>query len=146
MALPKISKKRLETEKRREQILQMKLYGLRHNQIAKKLGISEVAVSKHVQQAYKKLQNRNDGLALELIMTEGLRLDRMHQSIWEAATKGGKTAIDQVLKIMERRAKLFGLDAPVKTAQTNIEGTETAWDKMTDEELMARLEELEAKT
>lgn len=34
--------------------------------------------------------------------------------------------MDRILKVMERRARLLGLDAPVKTAMTNPDGTEEA--------------------
>ncbi len=37
------------------------------------------------------------------------------------------------------------MDAPAKIAQTNIDGTETAYDKMTEEELEARIKELDEK-
>lgn len=47
---------------------------------------------------------------------------------------------------MERRAKLFGLDAPNKIAQTNTEGTEDKYSQMSEEELDVRLRELYQKT
>jgi len=52
--------------------------------------------------------------------TEGARLDRMQRAVWPAAISGDIKAGAQVLRIMERRARLFGLDAPTKVevAQT----------------------------
>jgi len=38
------------------------------------------------------------------------RLDAMQAAIWDDAMNGHLGAIDRVLKIMERRAKLLGLD------------------------------------
>ena len=35
---------------------------------------------------------------------------------------GNYHAVDRVLKIMERRAKLLGLDAPAKVTQTTVDG------------------------
>ena len=46
---------------------------------------------------------------------------------------------------MERRSRLLGLDAPNKIAQTNIDGTEDRFDQMSDEELEARIKELDEK-
>jgi hypothetical protein len=43
------------------------------------------------------------------------RLDDMLLAIWPLARKGHLGAVDRVLKIEERRAKLLGLDAPVKS-------------------------------
>lgn len=38
------------------------------------------------------------------------RCDRMQLGLYERATKGDEKAIDRVLRIMDRRAKLLGLD------------------------------------
>ena len=40
----------------------------------------------------------------------------MLQGLWPRARKGEAAAVDRVLKIGERRAKLLGLDAPTRTA------------------------------
>jgi len=45
--------------------------------------------------------------ALEL-----LRLDELLNALWDTAIAGDLKAVDRVLKVMERRAKLLGLDAP----------------------------------
>lgn len=45
---------------------------------------------------------------------EGQRLDRMQRAVWRDAINGDVVGINTVLKIMDRRAKLFGLDSPVK--------------------------------
>jgi hypothetical protein len=41
-----------------------------------------------------------------------LRLDELQNAIWQRATDGEVRALDRVLHIMARRAKLLGLDAP----------------------------------
>jgi hypothetical protein len=43
------------------------------------------------------------------------RLDAMLLNLWPQVQKANQGAVDRVLRIMERRAKLLGLDAPVKT-------------------------------
>lgn len=53
--------------------------------------------------------------AADLMRTqEGQRLDRLQQAIWGQALAGDTRAVTAVLRIMERRAKLFGLDAPIQ--------------------------------
>lgn len=42
------------------------------------------------------------------------RLDKMMSGLWQAAISGKWLAIDRVLLIMDRRARLLGLDAPTK--------------------------------
>jgi hypothetical protein len=48
----------------------------------------------------------------ELRTLEAERLDRMLEGIWEKATNGGTWEIDRVIAIMDRRARLIGLDKP----------------------------------
>lgn len=49
---------------------------------------------------------------------EGQRLDRMQRSVWRDAVNGDIAAVNTVLRIMDRRARLFGLDSPVKVDAT----------------------------
>lgn len=52
---------------------------------------------------------------------EGERLDKLQKGSWIAACKGDARAALTVLRIMERRARLFGLDAPVQLARLRAE-------------------------
>lgn len=45
---------------------------------------------------------------------EGARLDKLQQAVWRQAINGDLRAVQTVLRVMERRARLFGLDAPVR--------------------------------
>lgn len=47
------------------------------------------------------------------------RLDAMLQNVWDRAQNGYLPAVDRVLKLEERRAKLLGIDAPVKNDNVN---------------------------
>ena len=51
--------------------------------------------------------------AAALRAVEGRRLDELQASVWSKATSGDCDAIRTVLRISERRSKLFGLDAPI---------------------------------
>ena len=62
------------------------------------------------------------------------RLDRLLNAIWDKATGGDLEAVDRALKIMERRAKFMGLDAPTKIAPTDPSG-ETEYSGLSDAEL-----------
>ena len=48
----------------------------------------------------------------EMRLVEGARLDRMTRAVWAAAVQGDVEAVRAVIRISERRARLFGLDAP----------------------------------
>ncbi|MFT7025363.1 MAG: hypothetical protein ACJA07_004486 [Rhodococcus sp. (in: high G+C Gram-positive bacteria)] len=45
---------------------------------------------------------------------EGARLDELHKAHWPAALKGDIKAAELILKILDRRARLFGLNMPEK--------------------------------
>jgi hypothetical protein len=42
------------------------------------------------------------------------RIDRLQVAVWNRALKGDDKAINTVLRLMERRARLVGIDAPTK--------------------------------
>ena len=87
-----------------------------------------------------------DAVDYELQVQEADRLDRLQFNLWNRAVGGDVTAIQTVLKIMERRARLLGLDQPQKVAPTNPQGDAPYHDgAMSDAELDARIAELEAK-
>ena len=62
--------------------------------------------------------------AEEVRSMEVQRLDHILDKLWSSigSDPQGLHAVDRVLKIMERRAKLLGLDAPVKVAPTDPTG------------------------
>lgn len=53
---------------------------------------------------------------------EAERLDELLRGLWTKAKRGDPAAVDRVLKIMERRAKLLGLDA---ASELNVSATLT---------------------
>jgi hypothetical protein len=53
-----------------------------------------------------------------LRVLEAGRLDQLQLAIWKSALAGHLGAIDRVLRIMERRARLFGLDTPLLDVST----------------------------
>ena len=50
----------------------------------------------------------------ELVYLELERLDHLTSAVWLDAMSGSDKAVSSVLRIMERRSKLMGLDAPVR--------------------------------
>lgn len=50
----------------------------------------------------------------ELRRLEGARLDRLQAAVWPKALSGDPAAVRAVVRLMERRARLLGLDAPVQ--------------------------------
>ena len=56
------------------------------------------------------------------------RLDRLLVAVWPVALKGEPKAVDQVLKIAERRARLLGLDVPTHVAEVTPPRPRLIWE------------------
>ena len=76
-----------------------------------------------------------------MIALELLRLDDMLFGLWPDARRGDNTAVVTVLKIMERRSKLLGLDMPVK--QVNMTMTPDELGRLSDDELAQLIQRLQ---
>lgn len=79
--------------------------------------------------------------AAEVRKLELERLDVLLKSVWPAAMRGNVQAIDRCLHIADRRAKLLGLDMPVRT-EINVITSDTT--ERAIAELEARLAENDA--
>jgi len=104
----KTGPKSVATRKRAAAALELRIAGKRYQDIADELGYWGRG------DAYKAitgLLNRVESDAAdEIRKLEGVRLDKMLQGVWWGATHGDAVAIRSVISIMERRARLFGLD------------------------------------
>ena len=109
---------------RRARALQLRKEGASFDDIAAELGMSRSAAHKTVQRGLVELTALAKGEAEGLRALELARLDELQRSIWPEATGGNLPAMDRLLKIMERRTRLLGLDAPIKHTTTNPDGTE----------------------
>jgi len=94
--------------------LKLRSEGLTYREIAERLGINTSTAYRRVENALRAIPA--DGVD-EMRQLEGERLDKLHAALWERALEGDLQAIDRLLTISNRRAKLFGLDA--STRQVN---------------------------
>jgi hypothetical protein len=109
----KRSPKRVQAAQRQRQAMQLRVAGASYSQIAAELGYTsragaEKAIIAGLREFFR--QPAQDLLALEL-----QRCDRLQLAVWPAAMEGDVQAVLACLKVMERRSKYAGLDAPVKT-------------------------------
>jgi len=94
------------------QAVQLRSLGHTYDEIAQQLGLATRGSAwKVVQRALTRIPAES---VEEMRLLEGARLDAMTAAIWPTAVTGDEKAIALMLRIMERRAKLFGLDAPVR--------------------------------
>jgi len=112
----KSSPRRIAAAEKQRQALELRKGGASYAAIAQALGYAtpsgaqaaiDSALKKTIQEPAEKVRQ----LELE-------RLDAMLLGLWNDARKGHQGAIDRVLRIMERRAKFAGLDAPVNVKHT----------------------------
>ena len=103
-----------------EEALKLRMAGLSYSQIAQHLGVSKSTAHKAVIRALDRLNQRIAEEAEQVRRLELERLDVMFRSLWPQVLKGNQGAIDRALRIMERRARLLGLDAAQKV---NVQGT-----------------------
>jgi hypothetical protein len=102
------------------------LSGLSYRQIASALEVSAATIASDVKAILAELhedakEDVDRHRALELA-----RLDRAQNAIWNDVTNGRLEAIDRFLKISDRRARLLGMDKPIKIAHTDTEGQDAA--------------------
>ena len=96
------------------QALELRRAGLGYEAIGAQLGLGKSQAHRLVKRALEEARAQVTANADELRSEELSRLDGMLQGLWPRARKGEVSAVDRVLKIAERRAKLLGLDAPEK--------------------------------
>jgi hypothetical protein len=103
-----------ELAKRRKRAIELRMQGLTYDQIAEELKLP--GGRGHV---YRDLQAARREADLELRESideqraiENARLDAMQATIWEAAVDGDLEAQKGVLRLMQHRARLNGLQAP----------------------------------
>jgi hypothetical protein len=112
-----------ETQERRRQALDLRKRGLTYPQIAKAMSVSLGTAHKLVQTAISDIPKE---LAEDVRLLELERLDRMLAGMWPKAIAGDPKAVAAAVKIMDRRAKYLGIDAPIKAELTGKDGGQLA--------------------
>lgn len=107
-----------EIAQRRKKVLSMRLAGATYRETAEALGISPSTVQKDINAELKEIPKWR---ADELRHVEERRLNRLQRAIWPRALEGDLPAFDRVLRVMERRAKMLGLDMPQRVEVTGVD-------------------------
>jgi AraC-like DNA-binding protein len=117
----KISPRRIDSQERVAKALELRKAGETLQQIADQLGYANPSA------VYAAIRRTLDQIVVPAVeeyrKMELERLDALQLAVWPAARRGDYQAIDRVLKIMERRARLLGLDVQ-PDATVSIEPTQ----------------------
>ena len=121
-----------QKQERVARAFELRKAGKTYRQIAEMLDYSHEQVRKDISTILQSIAAETKASAVDLLSIELARLDDLQFGIWADARRGDKRAIDSVLRIMERRARLLGLDI---TRNFNVTITPDEIVKMNDEEL-----------
>ena len=99
---------------RRLQAFQLRKAGNTYEAIGEALGVSKVAAYKLVRRVVESLDSQSQAEAKVYRALQLARLEEALKAIWPQAMAGDLGAVDRVVKILEREAKLMCLDAPAK--------------------------------
>lgn len=121
-------------------VLELRRAGVTFDVIAQEVGYSNASGAHHAYTRALKRTLQNAG-ADEMREVELDRLDRLQRFAWTAAAQGNLRAIETILRIMGRRAKMLGLDMPVKVEQ---EVTVWSGDSSIDREVQRLIAQLDS--
>lgn len=118
--------KKDEIANRRRVVATMRLAHLTQEEIAHRLGVSAGTISGDMQAIRQEWAERRRTDYDEWVGEELAKLDRLEQALIPKAVQGDPVSVDRVLSVMDRRARLLGLDKPERFEHTVI--TEDAID------------------
>lgn len=125
---------------RQQSALELRRAGKDFREIARTLNCSKSQAQRDVARALEEARAAVLSDATDLKAEDLDRLNALLTTLWVKKNELG--AIDRILAVMQRRAKLMGLDAPVKLAHAGPHGGPIAvrndgidLDQLTDDEL-----------
>lgn len=95
---------------RREKMLELRIAGASERAIAKEMNLASATVHEGLKIAVNELKERTMMLAEDVRRIELERLDKMTLALF--TRRSDPRTADTLLRIMERRARLLGLDSP----------------------------------
>lgn len=131
------------TAQRAHRAFELRKQGWSYREIAKELGTSHQTIAKDLKKIFDAYLEQSLEMRAYEVSLEQARLDDMWQSVYADFRTGNVKAADQLIKIMERRAKLLGLDTVQASKQISVSVTPEQIQGMSDDELTALISQLE---
>lgn len=121
--MAKSSKHRIEQAERDQKAIALRRSGMCYSEIAARVGYANRSGAyKAVMRVLEEIAKETAEDASHIRSIELQRLDDLLKAVWDTALAGDPKAIDRVLKIMDRRARFLGLDAPTKQEVSGPDG------------------------
>jgi hypothetical protein len=134
----KLSVVRVTAAERAAQALDLRKAGMTFRQIGEHMGVTEGRAHQIVTRELARLNAKRQEAAEAVTRLELERLDSLLAAVWGKAEKGDLAAVDRVLSILARRAKLLGLDAEKAGAGT-VQNVNVNVETMTDADRAAAI-------
>lgn len=123
--MPASRAQRAATAQRRTQAIALRLAGLDFETIATRLGYaSRGAACNDINRALEQSLAEQARDVEVLRQAELLRLDRLQAGVWTKALAGDPRSAEVALKVIDRRCKLLGLDAPQRFEVLTMDAVE----------------------
>jgi hypothetical protein len=106
------SERRLSAHDRRLEVLRLRKAGKDFREIAAEVGYAGPSGAYQAFEAAMRETLREPADQVRALELE--RLDAMLRAVWPSALEGELRSIETVLRLMDRRARYLGLDAPTK--------------------------------
>jgi len=107
---------------RRLKAFDLRKEGESFRKIGLALNISHVQAGRDVAEIMAGLIAQTQKEAATFREMETARLDDLQKALWSKALAGNCRVVEVLIKLMERRAKMWGLDMPTKIAPTDPTG------------------------
>ena len=108
---------------RRRLAFELRKAGASYEEIGRSLGCTKQSAHAMVHKVLAELRARTEETAEDVRSLELHRLDSLLKGLWPKASQGDPLRVEKALKVMERRAKMTGIDMPDKFAETNPDGS-----------------------
>jgi len=134
----------IATEEKMQMALELRKGGATYLQIGQQIGCTKKYAWDLIQRGLARMRDETAESAKELRQIELLRLEAMHLALWPQKGKVKEATV--LLHIAERRARLLGLDAPLRLrpdmGDPDDPGASGFAPPQTAEEAQARIEQL----
>lgn len=114
--------RRSDAAARAVQALDLRLSGMDYGEIAARLGYKDKSGAWRAVQG--ELRKARQDRADEVIALDLARTDRLLHAMWGKAIAGDTAAFDRVVKVLERRARYFGLDGRADATSDQLRAAE----------------------
>jgi hypothetical protein len=115
-------RKNLELRMRENQALDLRLKGYSYDDIAAKMKMTDIGIYTMIMRVLARMEEELKEKIPQVRQMELRRCDMMLKALEKGVKRGDTKSIATALKVSDRRARLLGLDAPVKVNPVDGEG------------------------